>query len=86
MHVLVISKIELINIADISSECYFINDSGKIENNNKLSRFLLYWWFATNVYLISGKANRIELPNCLITKIRAIYPEENNAYVGYKKK
>ena len=81
-----ICKIELINIADISNEYYFIKDTDKIENNNKLCRFLLYWWFATNTCLISGKANRIELPNCLIAKIRSIYPEESNKCIGYKKK
>ena len=49
-------KIELIDFADISNECYFIKDTDKIENNNKLCRFLLCWWFATNAHLISGKA------------------------------
>ena len=86
MRIAKMHKIELISIADISDECYFIKDTDKIKNNNKLCRFLLCWWFATNAHLISGKANRIELPNYLIAKIQSICPEESNKHIGYEKK
>ena len=64
---------------DISNGCYFVGDSDDADSNNKLCRLLLYWWFATNVCLITGKSNRIELHMCLVHKISSVCPEDNGS-------
>jgi hypothetical protein len=43
----------------------------QMENNNR--RFILYHWYATNIYNMTGKGNRAKLPDCLIAAIRAKY-------------
>lgn len=50
-----IYEIEKIRMLDISNECYFVGDNDNPDSNNKLCRFLLHWWFATNVCLITVK-------------------------------
>ena len=53
--------------------------------SNQDIRFLLYWWFSTNVYLICGRNNRCELPKCLIEKIQDTYPNQPGVpYGGHK--
>lgn len=51
---------------------------------NKNYRFISYkqyiWWS----YGYLGKNKRKPLPNCVITKIRDIYPEQSGNYVQYK--
>lgn len=54
----------------------------KMKNSEK--RFILYYWYATNIYKVSGKSNRLELPDCLTTAIRNLYPEEDGVYNGYE--
>jgi hypothetical protein len=48
--------------------------------NPKEKRFLLYYWYATSVYQFRGKGNRVNLPNCLVWAIRALYPEPSGNY------
>ena len=62
-----------IGMLDIRNECYSIEDSGNIETSNRSCGFVMHWLFASNEHLISGKSNRIELPNF----------EENENCVGY---
>ena len=52
---------------DILVNYPFIND-GKTSNTmiNKETRFLLYWWFATNIFMTCGRHNRLEPSVCLI--------------------
>jgi hypothetical protein len=58
-------------------------DVGTMENGKK--RFLLYWWYATNLYMICGKKHREELPPCLVYAIRCLYPNpKGELYVGFK--
>ena len=71
---------------DISNECYFVRDNDNPDRNNKLCRYLLYWWFATNLCLITGESNRIELPGCLVQNIRSVCPEEDGMHTGHKSK
>ena len=48
--------------------------------NNRLKRFLLFYWYATNIYQYHGKGNRIILPLCLKSAIRARFPEPDGKY------
>ena len=71
-------------IEDIMSQCHYMDGKEHTNLTNKERRFVLYWWFATNVYLICGSRNRCKLPICLINGIRKEYPEADNNYVGHK--
>jgi hypothetical protein len=54
-----------------------------LDDNNK-KRFLLYYWFAVNVFGIRGQHNRRELPRCVVAKIRELYPNPfGRLYKGY---
>jgi hypothetical protein len=46
----------------------------------KEKRFLLYYWYPTSVYQFRGKGNRVNLPNCLVWVIRALYLEPNGKF------
>jgi hypothetical protein len=45
----------------------------QMSNNNR--QFILYQWYATNIYNMTGKGNRAELPDFLIAAIRAKYKD-----------
>jgi hypothetical protein len=47
-------------------------------------RFLLFWWYATNVFGVHGKGNCMKLPNCLEKTIRELYPSETGQYTGFR--
>ena len=79
-------EIEKFSMLDTSNECYLIKDSDNIEMNNRLCRFLLCWWFATTVCLMTGKTNLIELPNCLVEKIRTVCPDQNENCTRHESK
>jgi hypothetical protein len=49
--------------------------------DNPDKRFVLYYWYATNIYSIFGKQNRVKLPPCLIWAIRNLHPSDN--YMGH---
>ena len=69
--------INTIVLDDILVDCPFVNDDKTSETMiNKEKRFLLYWWFATNIFMTCGRHNRVELPSCLIEHIREVYPNE----------
>jgi hypothetical protein len=74
--------VEQVVLAEIAQDCYFADDVEKMEPNHK--RNLLYWYYATNVYLICGAHNRKELPACLVSRIRELYPSPDGTVVGYK--
>ena len=79
-------NVNTIAIDDIMFECHFVEGKYSETMTNKEKRFLLYWWFATNIYLVCGRHNRCELPDCLIEKIRKVYPNpQGEQYVGHKK-
>ena len=68
----------------IARDCFFV-DRPIDEMTNEQKRFLLYWWWAVNVFSISGRANRQELPFCIRDKIRSMYPEDDaTKYTGFK--
>ena len=59
----------------------FIDQPDKMSNNHK--RFVLYWWFATNIYKAFGNKNRIELPPCVLLHVRKRHPDPEGKYVGH---
>lgn len=68
----------------IAEDCHLINKPVS-ELTNKSKRIMLYWWYATNIYSITGKGHRGKLPNCLEYAIKAEYPEKDSSkWVGYK--
>mmetsp|Transcript_13058 Transcript_13058/g.28304 ORF Transcript_13058/g.28304 Transcript_13058/m.28304 type:complete len:413 (+) Transcript_13058:199-1437(+) len=69
---------------DIAQQCWFVNvPLSSMTDRHK--RCVYYWWYATNIYLICGKGNRAELPDCLVDKIRQLIPSPTGKHVGYKK-
>ncbi len=53
----------------------------KMTNSQK--RCMIYWWYATNIYSICGKKNRMKLPDCLVNAVRKAYPEPDGNYEGF---
>ena len=75
-----------IAIPGIMHECRFVEGKYLDTMTNKEKIFILYWWFATNIYLVYGRHNRCELPDCLIEQIRKVYPNPHGEqYIGHKK-
>ena len=72
------------NLTTIKEDCYFATDDiDDMPNNHK--RNMLYWWYATNVFSISGKGNRGKLPVCLEYAIRELYPNPDGVpYKGHR--
>jgi hypothetical protein len=66
-------------LPQVASECVFV-DREFASMTNKHKRFLLYYWYATNVFQFRGKGNRINLPKCLIQDVRKLYPELDGRY------
>ena len=65
-----------ISLELIARDCVFATrEVGEMSNSDK--RFLLYYYYATTVYQFHGKGNRVELPECLKTAVRALYPPED---------
>lgn len=73
-------------LATIKEDCYFATDDLK-DMTNSHKRNMLYWWYATNVFSISGKGKRGKLPECLEYAIRSAYTEPDGVeFTGYYKK
>ena len=71
----------------IAEDCHLINKPANEIEDNKPKRLMLYWWYATNIYSLTGKGNRGKLPDCLEYAIKAAYPETDSAnWVGYKER
>ena len=67
--------VESISLELVIRDCVFATKTLE-EMTNSDKRFLLYYYYATSVYQFHGKGNRVELPNCLIAAVRALYPPE----------
>ena len=67
--------IEGISLARVAKECVFVTKELK-DMNSSNKRFLLYYYYATSVYQFHGKGNRVELPECIVSRIRKAYPDE----------
>ena len=74
--------VESLSLTDIAKQCHFVTMPVEEMDNSK-KRNVLYWWYATNIYHICGKDIRGELPDCLLSHIRKIYPSPT--FTGFKK-
>ncbi len=66
-------------LPQVASECVFV-DKEFSSMTNRHKRFLLYYWYATNVFQFRGKGNRINLPKCFVRDIWTLYPELDGKY------
>jgi hypothetical protein len=72
------------NLQAIKEDCYFATDNLESMSNSH-KRNMIYWWYATNVFSISGKGTRGQLPLCLEYEIRKEFPNPDGVpYKGYK--
>ena len=75
-----VSKIKL---ETVRQYCWFATtDVSKMKSSWK--RNMLYWWYMTNIYNISGKGHRQEPPACLKAAIQQAYPSDDGQYKVYK--
>jgi hypothetical protein len=52
---------------------------------NEAMRAVLYYFYATKVYLLFGRWQRVELPFCLVSRIRELFPSnKGDKYTGHK--
>ena len=73
-----------INLDVVREYCWFaMKDVREIDNSHK--RNMLYWWYMTNIYNISGRGVTKKPLDCLTAAIRCAYPEDNGKYKGYRK-
>ena len=74
------------DLATIKEDCYFATDDLD-EMTPSHKRNMFFWWYATNVYNISGKSKRGKLPECLEYAIRLEHPNPDGVrYKGYRGK
>ncbi|XP_075707197.1 uncharacterized protein LOC142741743 [Rhinoderma darwinii] len=52
--------------------------------NNRSLRMVAYRMFTVWVHGYLGRKNRRTIPACAVQKVRAMFPEENQVYVGFK--
>ena len=72
-------------LSDIASNNPFV-DRPVEEMTAKQKKHLLFYWYATNVYHITGKGNNAKLPECLEDAIRRRIPEPPGmSLVGFKR-
>ena len=72
------------DLEDIRSECFFADDK-VADMSNASKRCMMYWWTAVNVYAITGKSNRMKLPECVLKYVRSLYPENDpSEYTGFR--
>jgi hypothetical protein len=49
-------------------------------------RHILYRWYAVHIFQVTGRGNRMELPSCVVYRIRRMWPNAaGKAYVGYRR-
>ena len=56
-------------------------DNKEFENNN--FRFIAYMQYILWCHGHMGRRNRTPLPNCVLRKIREVFPDDENKYVPY---
>ena len=75
---------DTLDLHDVSLECHFA-DTEVEDMTPAQKRNMLYWWYATNIYLICGRSKRAPLPSCLVYSIRMLYPNlKGDEYKGYR--
>ena len=56
-------------------------DDKQYENNN--FRFIAYRQYILWCHGHMGRRNRTPLPNCVLQKIREVFPDDENTYIPY---
>jgi len=75
------------DLVAIKRSCPFATGGSVDELTANQKRNMLYWWYATNHFLICGKGIRGPLPDCLVYAIRCLYPNRKGVlYVGFLEK
>ena len=64
-----------ISLEKVARECVFVDKEFR-DMTNRNKRFLLYYYYATSVYQFHGKGNRVDLPKCILSEVRSVYPDE----------
>jgi hypothetical protein len=73
-------------LSEIAKTCHFVT-MPIAEMPNNFKRNMIYWWYATNIYLVCGKHNRVALPDCLVWEVRRCYPNPTGVpYKGHEEK
>lgn len=69
-------------LRELAKDCHFVTEeTDRMPPSHK--RNVMYWWYATNPYNIRGAGNVIELPPCLVQRVRQLYPNpRGQPYVG----
>ena len=67
----------------IAEACYFADEPvDRMQNSDK--RFLLYWWWAVNIFAIRGQGMHCKLPECIMRRIQKMYPNPPGVpYTGF---
>ena len=58
----------------------------RAEMNNRLLRHLSYKTFVFMAHAANyvGRHNRVQLPSCVVMRIRELYPDPSNTYLGFR--
>ena len=72
-------SVDKLVIEDVMRECHYVDGRDSDDLSDREKRFCLYYWYSENVYMVCGKHNRCQLPDCLIGKIRNTYPNTDGS-------
>ena len=73
--------VESRSLENIARGCAFADKAVAVMTNSE-KRFLLYYWYATNIYSITGRHNRKKLPQCIELKVRERFPDQH--FTGFR--
>ena len=62
------------NLQTVKEDCYF-PDKKLDQMTQSVKRCMIHCWYATNIYSICGKNKRLQLPDCLVSAVRWLFPE-----------
>jgi len=75
------------DLTSIKSSCPFASGGPADCLSANEKRNMVYWWYATNLFLICGKGRHGPLPDCLVYAIRCCYPNPKGIkYVRFLEK
>jgi hypothetical protein len=72
------------DLTSIKRSCPFATGDSANSLSPNQKRNIMYWWYATNIFLIYGKGNCGPLPEYLVYAIWCQYPNPKGVeYVGF---
>ena len=66
-------------------EGVFRDLTGEVVTRNVM-RKMMYRYYTTLVHGHLGKGRRVKIPDCVVTGIRDMCPDEDGSYMGFKEK